>query len=416
MSKFVITGPTRLSGTVRVGGSKNAVLAVLPACLLATEPVTLHNVPKISDVAVMLEILRGFGMKIEGDSGTVRLDPSELRTAMIEDDLAVRLRASITMLGPVLARFGTVRMVHPGGDIIGKRPVDVHLDGLQALGAKLKRHDGHYELSGKLAGAEIFQEEASVTGTESTAMAAVLADGRTEIRNAASELHVTDLMEFLIKLGAKIDGAGTNCLRIEGVERLGGAEHTIRCDEIEAGTWMIAAAVTGGELKIQGVDLDNFAVIPIKLREAGINFMTKGDSTTVKPPHTLKAVELKTNLWPAFPSDLQAPLATLCTQAQGTSLIHDWMYEERFGYVKGLQALGADIKIEDPHRIRVTGPTKLRGTKIGSPDLRAGMTMVVAALIAEGETEVDHAEWIDRGYADIESRLRSLGAEIRRVD
>ena len=416
MSEFIIDGPVELNGTIKVGGSKNAVLAILPACLLATKPVTLHNVPNISDVRVVLEILREFGMKIEGASGTVRLDPSELALAEVPDELATRLRASITMLGPILARFGKVKMVHPGGDIIGKRPIDVHLNGLAAMGASVERSNSHYDLTGKLQGATIFQEEASVTGTESTVMAAALADGRTEIRNAASELHVADLVAFLNTLGAKIEGGGTNRLTIDGVSELGGGEHTIRCDEIEAGTLMIAAGVTGGEVTLTGVDPENFAMIPIKLREAGLNFETTEDTITVKPPHRFKPVDLKTNLWPSFPSDLQAPFTLLCTQAEGTSLIHDWMYEERFGYAAGLRKMGADIETPDPHRALVTGPTGLTGQKIKSPDLRAGITMLVAGLIADGQTVIEHADWIDRGYADIEGRLRKLGAKIRRVE
>jgi UDP-N-acetylglucosamine 1-carboxyvinyltransferase len=416
VSEFIIDGPARLSGTVKVGGSKNAVLAILPACLLATKPVTLHNIPNISDVRVMLDILRTFGMKIEGESGTITLDPSDLKAAEVPDELATRLRASITMLGPILARFGEVKMVHPGGDIIGKRPIDVHLNGLEAMGATVERTNSHYELTGKLHGATIFQEEASVTGTESTVMAATLADGRTEIRNAASELHVTDLVKFLKTLGAKIEGEGTNRLTVEGVSELGGGEYTIRCDEIEAGTLMITAGVTGGEVTLTDVDPENFAMIPIKLREAGLNFETTEDTITVKPPHNFTHVELKTNLWPSFPSDLQAPFTLLCTQAEGTSLIHDWMYEERFGYVTELRKMGAKIETPDPHRALVTGPTKLAGQKIKSPDLRAGITMVVAGLIADGETTIEHADWIDRGYADIEGRLQELGARIRRVE
>lgn len=415
MSEFIIDGPVVLQGTVRVGGSKNAAMAILPACLLATKPVTLHNIPDISDVRVMLDILRVFGMKIEGASGTVRLDPSELAPAEVPDELATRLRASITMLGPILARFGEVKMVHPGGDIIGKRPIDVHLNGLAAMGASVERSNSRYDLTGKLHGVTIFQEEASVTGTESTVMAATLAAGRTEIRNAASELHVADLVKFLRTLGAKIEGEGTNRLTVEGVSTLAGGEYTIRCDEIEAGTLMIAAGVTGGEVTLTGVDPQNFAMIPIKLREAGLNFETTEDTVTVKPPHQFRPVDLKTNLWPSFPSDLQAPFTLLCTQAAGTSLVHDWMYEERFGYVGELRKMGASIETPDPHRALVTGPTELTGQKIKSPDLRAGITMLVAGLIADGQTVIEHADWIDRGYADIEGRLRKLGAQIQRV-
>jgi len=416
MTKFIIDGPATLQGTVAVGGSKNAAMAILPACLLATKPVTLHNVPNISDVRVMLDISRAFGMQIDADAGTLKLDPAGLHAAEIPDDFVTRLRASITLLGPVTARFGKVKMVHPGGDIIGKRPIDVHLSGLRSLGLTVNKTNSHYEIAGSPVGGEIFQEEASVTGTESTVMAAVLADGTTEISNAASELHVTDLLKFLQELGAQIEGIGSNRLTISGVSELGGGEYTIRGDEIEAGTLMIAAGVTGGEVTLTGIDSERLAMIPIKLREAGLNFVTASDTITVKPPHTFRAVELKTNLWPAFPSDLQAPFALLCTQASGTSLVHDWMYEERFRYVHALREMGASIEQPDPHRIKVTGPTPLTGATIKSPDLRAGITMVVAGLIAEGQTVIEHAEWIDRGYADIEGRLSALGAVIKRVE
>lgn len=402
---------------MKIGGSKNAVLGILPATLLATEPVTLHNVPAIRDVKFMLEILEEFGMAVEGTSGTVRLDPRNLKSVNVSAEAARRLRASITVLGPALARFGEVDMPHPGGDMIGKRPVDTHLNGLQSLGAKFTRHDGRYELrSNGLKGAKIFLEQASVTGTETILAAAVLAEGTTTIRNAASELHVADLAAFLNTLGAKITGIGTNVLAIEGVTGLKGGEHTIRADETEAGTLMIAAALTGGEMVLTGVDPDNFGMILVKLKEAGVNFTTSTDTITVKGPHTLKGTDVHTNIWPAFPSDLQPPFTVLMTQAPGMSLIHDWMYEGRFFYTDKLLGMGANITMADPHRIIVFGPTPLHGKLLESPDTRAGITMLVAALIATGETTIDHVEWIDRGYENIEQRLQDLGANITRIE
>lgn len=416
-AKFVIKGPSSLEGTVKIGGSKNAVLGILPATLLATEPVTLHNVPAIRDVKFMLEILEEFGMIIEGTSGTVRLDPRKLRSVKIRYELARRLRASITILGPALARFGEVDMPHPGGDMIGKRPVDTHLNGLQNLGAKFTRHDDRYELRAKrLQGAKIFLEQASVTGTETIMAAAALARGTTSIRNAASELHVSDLASFLNTLGAQISGIGTNVLQIEGVPELKGGEHTIRADETEAGTFMIAAALTGGKMVLTDVDPENFGMILVKLREAGVNFTTTEDTITIEGPHHLQATDVHTNIWPAFPSDLQPPFTVLMSQAPGMSLIHDWMYEGRFFYTDKLLGMGANITMADPHRIIVFGPTPLHGKVLESPDTRAGITMLVAALIAEGETTIDHVEWIDRGYENIEHRLRQVGADIIRLE
>lgn len=418
MTKFVVHGPTTLNGTVVVGGSKNAALKILAGTLLATKPVTLHNVPAISDVAVMIEILKGFGMKIDGTSGTVTLDPSELRASDVPDELAKSLRASIVVLGPAVARFGNVSMIHPGGDVIGRRPLDTHFEALGELGVKFEHTDRHYQATTiGLQGAEIFLSEASVTATENAMMAAVTAKGTTIIHNSASELHTTDLAEFLVTLGAQIEGAGTNRLVIHGVEKLGGGEHTVRPDETEAATLMIAAAVCGGEVTLAHVDPQNFGLILKKLREAGLNFTCTDTTIEVKGPHDLRAVpKVHTNVWPGFPSDLVSPFTVLMTQAKGMSLLHDWMYEGRFFYTDKLVSMGANITLADPHRIIVSGPTKLVGKELASPDLRAGMTMLVAALIAEGETVIDHAEHIDRGYECIDERLRALGATISRVE
>lgn len=417
MSKFIVDGPTKLSGTVKIGGSKNAVLPILAATILATKSVTLTNVPDIRDVAVMLEILKCFGMRITGTSGTVRLDPTGVKAGVVPDELAHKLRASILILGAALGRFGHVKIAYPGGDIIGKRPLDTHFDSLRALGAEVMLHDGHYEVRVKqLKGSELFLEEASVTATENVLLAASVARGRTVVQNAASELHVSDLARFLTTLGAKITGAGTNHIVIDGVAGLGGGKHEIRPDEIETGTLMIAAALTGGTVTLTGADPGHFAMIPIKLRQAGINFKVNGEKITVKPPHKLKPTNLQINTWPGFPTDLQPPFTVLMTQAQGASLIHDWMYEGRFFYTDKLVAMGANITMSDPHRITVTGQTALVGKELESPDIRAGITMLVAALIAEGRTVIEHAEWIDRGYERIDQRLQSLGAKIRRVE
>lgn len=417
MSKFIIDGPATLNGTVKVSGSKNAAPKLLAACLLATEPVVLTNVPDIDDVGSLLEILKHFGMGIKRHGHTVELDPARLRSATVPDELSRRLRSAAVVLGPAVARFGKVSMRHPGGDVIGKRSIDVHLKGFARLGVRIQERDNRYRLTApKLRGTEIFLEEASVTATENLMMAATLAEGTTVIHNAASELHVADLAAFLRTLGACIQGAGTNLVTIEGVDRLGGGKHRVRPDEIEAGTLAIAAAITGGTVRIERVDPKNFGMILIKLREAGVRIRTEPDAIVVTGPHRLRATDLKTETWPGFPTDLTSPFTVLMTQAKGMSLIHDHMYEGRFFYTGKLLTMGAHITMADPHRIIVFGPTPLFGRTLESPDIRAGITMVIAGLAAQGRTVIDHVEHIDRAYERIDVRLRKLGAKIRRVE
>ncbi|MEX2043402.1 MAG: UDP-N-acetylglucosamine 1-carboxyvinyltransferase [Patescibacteria group bacterium] len=422
MSKFIIDGPAKLNGTVRANGSKNAAPKLLAATLLATEPVTLTNVPNISDVASLIEILETFGMRVKRSGKTVRLDPGRLRSTKVPDRLARQLRSAAVVLGPALGRFGAVSMRHPGGDIIGKRSIDVHLKGFARLGADVTADDVRYRLRAphrggisRLRGAEIFLEEASVTATENLLMAAAVADGTTVIHNAASELHVEDLADFLNEMGARITGAGTNLVTIEGVERLGGGKHAVRPDEVEAGTLAIAAAITGGVVRIEGVDPQHFGMVLIKLREAGVRLKTERDAIVVTGPHRLRATDLKTETWPGFPTDLTSPFTVLMTQAKGMSLIHDHMYEGRFFYTDKMVAMGAEITMADPHRIIVFGPTPLMGRELESPDIRAGITLVIAGLAARGRTVIDHVEHIDRAYERIDQRLRALGARIRRV-
>lgn len=415
MTRLTINGPATLGGSVTVGGSKNAVLAILPGTLLATKTVTLTRVPAIGDVRTMLDILKHFGMKVTGESGTVMLDPSNLAYSPVPDNLARRLRASLTLLGPAVARFGEFESVHPGGDVIGKRPLDTHFMALEQLGAMVEHDHERYQVHGRdLKGATVLLEEPSVTATENVLMAASISPGTTIIKNAASELHVRDLAHFLNTLGAKIIGAGTNKIVVEGVRALGGGEHRIRADELEAATFVIAAAVTGGSVSIEDIDPEHFGVLPYKLREAGINLEATTNSFLVKGPHKLRAKSLKTGLWPNFPSDIASPYTVLMTQADGVSIVHEWLYEGRLFFTDKLVSMGANITMADPHRVIVFGPTKLRGRALSSPDIRAGISMVVAALVAEGETTIDHAEHIDRGYEKIDERLRALGANITR--
>lgn len=416
MAHYVIKGPAKLRGTVAISGSKNAATKILAGTLLATEPVTLRNVPDIRDVAWMLDILRGFGMKIARRGTTITLDPSRLKATNVPDDLSRHLRSAAVVLGPAVSRFGRIAMRHPGGDVIGKRSLDTHFKALRALGVRIKQRDLRYDLSAnRLRGAEVFLEEASVTATENVIMAAVLAKGTTIIHNAASELHTEDLCAFLNTLGANVTGGGTNLVTVEGVDRLGGGQHTVRPDEIEAGTFAIAAALTGGNVTLTNVDPQNFGMILIKLKEAGVRFTTTEDTLSIRGPHRLTGTKLKTEPWPGFPSDLQPPFTVLMTQAKGMSLIHDHMYEGRLFYTDKLVTMGADITMADPHRIIVYGPTSLIGRELESPDIRAGMTMLLAGLVAKGTTTIEHIEHIERAYANLHGRLRSLGATIKRI-
>ncbi len=416
-NKLVINGPVRLHGTVAVGGSKNAALPILAASLLARQPVQLQRVPQIRDVAVMLEILEHFGMQVKRQGSDVVLDPANLALATVPPELARSLRASILLLGPALARFGRFKSVHPGGDVIGKRPLDTHFKGLEQLGATVSHDDSSYQVAAQqLTAATVFLEEASVTATENVLMAAAAAAGTTVIKNAASELHVRDLAAFLNTLGAKVSGAGTNQITVTGVSEFSGGRHQIRADELEAATFAIAAAVTGGDVTITGVDPEHFGLILIKLREAGVRFDVTDDALHVHGRQQLRGSKLKVEYWPGFPTDLQPPFTVLMTQAEGMSLIHDHMYEGRFFYTDKLVSMGANITMADPHRIIVWGPTKLRGKELESPDIRAGISLLVAALVAEGKTVIDHAELIDRGYERIDERLRALGADITRLE
>ena len=417
MAKFVVEGPVKLEGSLTIAGSKNAVLKQLAACILATKPVELHNVPAIRDVRVMIKILEALGAEVEASGGTLQVNPANIKSAALPDELASQLRASIVVLGPLLGRFGEAKIAHPGGDVIGRRRVDIHFRGFESLGAEVTVTSTHYEIKAKkLKGATIFLEEASVTATENLMMAAVLAEGTTIIHNAASEPHTKDLAVMLNELGARISGEGTNTVTIEGVKELSGGTHTVRPDEIGAGTFLIAAGLTGGELELQGIDPGNFGLILYKLSEAGIQFDVGEKSIRVTPPHNLLGTNVQSGLWPAFPSDLISPFTLLMTQAQGMSLIHDWMYEGRFFYTDKLVSMGANIILADPHRIIVQGPTPLYGKELATPDLRAGFTMLIAAMIAEGTTVIDHAEIIDRGYEHVEDRLTSLGAKIQRLE
>lgn len=417
MASLEITGPTKLSGKIRVAGNKNSVLPIMAACLLTDQECILENVPKISDVAIMAKLLALAQVKVEGvGTSKLKINAKNFKFEQFPKNLTEKLRASILLLGPSLARLGKVRMGFPGGDVIGRRPLDVHVQALVAMGAKIRQVDDLLIADcPNIRSSEIFLSEASVTATENALMAACLADGKTVIRRAACEPHVIDLANFLLKMGAQISGIGTNILTITGVKTLKGATHEIRPDHIEVGTFAILGAVTKGSVEISPVVAEDLDMIILTLNKFGVG--TKVENNVLKiTSGNLTAVEkVVTDIWPGFPTDLMAPMIVLATQAQGATILHDWMYESRMFFVDKLLSMGAKVEIADPHRVLVYGPTKLRGQRLDTPDIRAGIALVIAAIAAKGTSIIDKAELIERGYEDIVERLSSLGAKIKKI-
>ncbi len=431
-SQFVIEGGRPISGTLRARGNKNAALPVLAAALLTEEEVTIGNVPRIRDVEVQVGLLRQLGAEAEfTGEDTVRVRAAGLGDDDPDPDLCRAIRASILLAGPLLARRGRVNMPAPGGDVIGRRRIDTHVLALERLGAAIElcpRGGLECRVEGagaRLRGAEIFLDEASVTGTENAVMAASLAEGETRILNAASEPHVQDLCRLLRAMGVPIDGIGTNALTIEGVDRLGGAEFEIGPDYIEVGSLVTLAAVTGGELRIPDARPLDHRATRIAFGRLGIDFEIRGDGRDLFVPGG-QELRVRADLqgaipkiedapWPGFPADLTSIAVVGATQSRGSVLIHEKLFESRMFFVDRLVAMGAQIVLCDPHRVVVSGPSKLYGRDMTSPDIRAGMAMLIAALCAEGRSVIDNVQQIDRGYERIDERLRSLGAEIERI-
>lgn len=401
-----------------MAGMKNAATPILAATLLTKEPCLIHNIPKIKDVFRMIEILTGLGVQTKwADEHTLQIQANAVSWEKLPKDLVSAMRSSILLIGPLLARCGEVEIPEPGGCIIGNRPIDTHLYALEKLGARPCRENGVYKFQAKqLKGDTIILPEFSVTATENTLMAAVLAEGTTVIKLAAAEPHVQDLIVFLQKMGARVSGAGTHTLTIEGVKSLRGAEHQIIPDQIEVGTFAVAAAATRGEVIIGPIIPEHLEIILLKLKQANVNYLLEDGKLLVRPSANLKSFRLQALPYPGFPTDLQAPFGVLATQCGGTSLIQDPLYEGRMSYVNELIKMGANAIVADPHRVIISGPTPLYGQEIKSLDLRAGATLIIAGLVAEGETVINDAEIVDRGYEDIDGRLRKLGAKIERID
>ncbi len=426
MERFVIEGGHPLKGAITASGNKNAALKMLPACLLTEEPVVLHNVPDIADVAITADILRALGVEITPlDRHTWRVQASQLHTTRIPQEKARLIRGSIVLAGPLLAREGSLELPTPGGDVIGRRRLDTHVLALERLGAHVEYERGSFRMNADgLRGADILLDEASVTATENAVMAAVLARGTTVIRNAACEPHVQNLCHMLNAMGAQIEGIGSNTLTIQGVERLHGCEHRVGADYLEVGSFIGAAAMTGGEITIRQADPEHLAMIALVFARLGVVWETQGSDIHVPAGQSLtirrdlgnRIPEIKAQPWPAFPSDLMSIALTVATQAAGTALFHEWMYDGRFFFTDNLIGMGARIVICDPHRALVHGPTALRAApNIASPDIRAGMAILLAALAARGTTVIQNIRQIDRGYERVEEKLRALGAHIERV-
>jgi len=426
MEKFVIKGGSPLAGEISAAGNKNAALPILAACLLTHEELVLSNVPRIRDTETQIAVLEALGVKATwADGNELRLQADAVSQTGPDEALSARIRASFLLAGPLLARFGEARMPPPGGDFIGRRRLDPHLDAFRDMGARI---EGDREIvvsrpPDGLKPCAIFMDEPSVMATENALMAAALTPGPTTISNAACEPHVQDLVRLLVKMGAQIDGIGSNVVTVHGRDSLGGAEHRISPDHIEVASFMALAAATRGELRIRDAQPDDLITIRRHFRRLGLQSMIEGNDVLVPPE---QALEVRDDLgdaipkiddgpWPAFPADLTSIAVALATQARGTILIFEKMFENRLFFVDKLVAMGARITLCDPHRAIVSGPSRLHGERVESPDIRAGMAMLIAALSADGASEIGNVVQIDRGYENIDERLRGLGAQIERV-
>jgi UDP-N-acetylglucosamine 1-carboxyvinyltransferase len=424
MARFIVEGGTPLRGEIYPAGNKNEALPLIAAAMLTDEPVTLRNVPRIRDVRGMLEIASALGAKIEElDPHAVRITGS-IRSTDVPPALAGEIRTSLLFAGSVLARHKKVKLGLPGGDVIGRRRTDTHFLALRALGAELDvSRDGYALRTSGLRGADVILDEASVTATENALLAAVLASGKTVLHNAASEPHVEQLSRALVKMGARIGGIGTNTISIEGVERLAGTDHTILSDHMEVGSLIGAAAMTHGQITIKNAVPQHLRMTRMAFKRLGVDTEVVGEDIVVKATDRYVIEEdiggalptIKSQPWPGFPTDLTSIAIACATQAEGTVLIHEWMFPGRMYWVSSLESMGARIVLCDPHRVVVVGPSQLYGSDLRSPDIRAGMALLAATLCAKGQSTMNNVEQIDRGYEDLDTRLRALGAKIERA-
>ena len=415
MDKLLIEGGARLSGEIAISGAKNAALPILCAALLSAEPVTFTNVPRLNDIDTLLALLGQMGVRVKREADVVTLDASTLDNPVAPYEMVKTMRASILVLGPLVARCGEARVSLPGGCAIGARPVDQHIKGLQAMGAEVRVEHGYVHATvPRLKGARLFTDMVTVTGTENLMMAAALADGETVIENAAREPEVVDLANCLVAMGAQISGAGSDVIRIRGVERLHGATHRIMPDRIETGTYLCAAAVTGGSVRLTGTSSSYLDAVIDKLMDAGCEVVSERDAIRLSAPARLNAVSLRTAPYPAFPTDMQAQFMAINAVAKGVAMIRETIFENRFMHAVELQRLGADIRI-DGNTAVVQGVDKLQGAIVMATDLRASASLVVAGLVAEGDTTIERIYHLDRGYERLEEKLAALGAKVRRL-
>ena len=416
MEKYIVEGGRKLSGEIRVAGAKNEALKVIAAAVLSEDVCTIKNVPDIEDINRLVEILEDLGASIERSDHQLIINPAKITKTKPAADLVHKLRSSVMLAGPLLARFGEVTMAHPGGCIIGQRPIDIFLAGFKALGAELIENDQEYTLRAKkLTGAKIIMPWIAVTATEAIMMTACLAEGETTIINAAMEPEIPALAGYLNSCGAQISGAGTSIISIKGVNKISGGTCTLIPDRIEAGSFIIMGLASKSEIKVADLNPAHLETVIANLQKAGAD-LEIGSDYIITRPSELKGIELRTHEYPGFPTDLQAPFTVLMTQAKGLSLIHETIYEGRLFYTDKLNQMGAHIIMCDPHRVIVNGPAELYGKRLESPDLRAGMALVIAGLIANGKTAVENIYQIERGYENIVSRLQGLGAKIEKID
>ena len=417
MSTLVIEGGRRVEGRVDVEGNKNAALPLIAACLLTDQWCTLHNMPRIADVEVMARLLLDLGAEVEGiGSTTLRIRCANITNDEPDSGLVGRLRGSVLLLGPLLARRGRAIVAPPGGDFPARRSIKTHLEALTAMGARHLPGSGHrLEAAGGLKPASIYLDEASVTGTETALLAAAAASGISQIRHAACEPHVVELCEFLQSMGVGITGEGSHTIRIEGLSKPKGAEKTLYGDYIEAGSWAVVGAITGGHIEVGGTRPVDMEVVASVLTKLGVKCVQDNDVFRVEVRKLVGAGRITTGLWPGFPSDLVSLVTVLATQAEGATLVHDWMYELRLFALEQMSGMGADLFLCDPHRIIVTGPRRLRGKSLDSRDIRSGMALIAAALIAEGSSRVEPLETVEHGYSRVVERLQKLGASVTRI-
>jgi len=416
MDKFIINGGKKLKGAIEVKGAKNDALVIFAASLLISQPVTVSNVPDIEDTKRLLELMEKLGCKVKRlKHDEYLLTAQNLNSHLIDAEIAKKIRASILLTAPLLARLGKVKFPHPGGCVIGERPIDQFLDGYKNMGAKAYGRGNLYEIiAPQLKGVEFVFTNMTVTGTESMIMAAVLTQGRTSLKNCACEPEVKSLADFLNSCGAKIDGAGTPYITIDGVDKLKGGAHRIIPDRVEAGSLAILAAATKSKITITNCEPEHLDSLLNSLNKVGVKFK-KGETSIEIMPSPLNSINIKTHEYPGFPTDLQAPFCVLLTQSKGSGLVHDTIYEGRLTWTEELKRMGANIHAYDPHRIEIKGPSKLRGREIESPDIRAGMAYLIAALCATGRSVINNVYQIDRGYEKIEERLLKIGADIKRI-